>query len=545
MIGKIGDLTAMTNEELLDWTMNKAARVGQGKSSNIFGSNQGRDELLRRLSAAPQVQGEQLAQQFHEIYERLAELAGYKTRKESAKPWAEVPGKNKSLMIAVCEEILASHGLREQGYKQASTAEPIAEAAAAAPSVAQAKCPKCGAPMDQKTWERGDRNAVCVNLHVFPICHVADFAQFFSSPSASQDSKPSCHICGEGMDKGFICGKCGAHTGVAQAAPAVLSERVSSPRSAEAEHAVSTLDCICNGNWRQIVNESESQIGKLFTDSKGRRFRFFGIVHGSDDYYYGMYSKVEGMRLLSCVSDLTGWDFNILDEELGAALPGQPSPAPGLQSCKPNSIMKQVMWCDTHNRSYSECKNELESGSFQPSEGLEQELRASLSALIARIENAGIEDFCPSEMESARNLLARHFSGGKGAKCARCNQPAGQFVRHCHQCGAPLCDHVCEEWHLEKACKPALSGSAVEEPQAKNYYEAADGRRQCLIASHKTGCKCFEDAPEPLCANPECGHGKRSHKFENTQRGDICRNCRCNQWLEPEPAPARKEESAE
>jgi len=57
--------------------------------------------------------------------------------------------------------------------------------------------------------------------------------QFFSSPSAPQASKPSCHICGEGMDKGFICGKCGAHTGVAQAAPAGLEEAVSSPRSAQ------------------------------------------------------------------------------------------------------------------------------------------------------------------------------------------------------------------------------------------------------------------------------------------------------------------------
>lgn len=54
----------------------------------------------------------------------------------------------------------------------------------AAPSGAQARCPKCGAPMDQKTWESEDRNAVCVNLHVFPICHVADFAQFFSSQAA-------------------------------------------------------------------------------------------------------------------------------------------------------------------------------------------------------------------------------------------------------------------------------------------------------------------------------------------------------------------------
>jgi Restriction alleviation protein Lar len=51
---------------------------------------------------------EQLAQQFHEAYERLAPSFGYETRKASAKPWAEVPENNRKLMIAVCAEILAS-----------------------------------------------------------------------------------------------------------------------------------------------------------------------------------------------------------------------------------------------------------------------------------------------------------------------------------------------------------------------------------------------------------------------------------------------------
>ena len=49
---------------------------------------------------------EQLAQRFHETYERLAPDFDYKTREASAKPWAEVPENNRSLMIAVCEEIL-------------------------------------------------------------------------------------------------------------------------------------------------------------------------------------------------------------------------------------------------------------------------------------------------------------------------------------------------------------------------------------------------------------------------------------------------------
>lgn len=51
-------------------------------------------------------QARELAQRFHETYERLAPSFGYETRKESAKPWSEVPDQNKRLMIAVCAEIL-------------------------------------------------------------------------------------------------------------------------------------------------------------------------------------------------------------------------------------------------------------------------------------------------------------------------------------------------------------------------------------------------------------------------------------------------------
>ncbi|MDQ2785771.1 MAG: hypothetical protein M3Y58_12300 [Chloroflexota bacterium] len=48
---------------------------------------------------------EEIAQQFHEAYERLAPDYGYKTREASAKPWAEVPEQNKRLMIAVAAEV--------------------------------------------------------------------------------------------------------------------------------------------------------------------------------------------------------------------------------------------------------------------------------------------------------------------------------------------------------------------------------------------------------------------------------------------------------
>jgi hypothetical protein len=50
--------------------------------------------------------GEALARFFHQTYEELAPSFGYETRKDSAKPWAEVPEKNRRLMIAVCSRVI-------------------------------------------------------------------------------------------------------------------------------------------------------------------------------------------------------------------------------------------------------------------------------------------------------------------------------------------------------------------------------------------------------------------------------------------------------
>lgn len=49
----------------------------------------------------------EIAQQFHETYERLAPAFGYQTREDSAKPWADVPQRNQDLMIAVARELRA------------------------------------------------------------------------------------------------------------------------------------------------------------------------------------------------------------------------------------------------------------------------------------------------------------------------------------------------------------------------------------------------------------------------------------------------------
>lgn len=49
---------------------------------------------------------EEIARAFHEEYERRAPQHGYKTRKESAVPWEQVPSENRSLMRATVSALL-------------------------------------------------------------------------------------------------------------------------------------------------------------------------------------------------------------------------------------------------------------------------------------------------------------------------------------------------------------------------------------------------------------------------------------------------------
>ena len=72
-------------------------------------------------------------------------------------------------------------------------------------------------------------------------------------------------------------------------------------------------DCICKGNWRLIVAECEHLLDQRFVDERGDEFIFYGIVHGSDDYYYGM-AGVSGHRLLSCVGSLETYGFQLIEE---------------------------------------------------------------------------------------------------------------------------------------------------------------------------------------------------------------------------------------
>lgn len=79
--------------------------------TNLFDYGQAKEMiryLIDGMPAAPAPSPEELAREFHETYERLAPEFGHETRKESAKPWSEVPEKNKRLMIAVCAALLRS-----------------------------------------------------------------------------------------------------------------------------------------------------------------------------------------------------------------------------------------------------------------------------------------------------------------------------------------------------------------------------------------------------------------------------------------------------
>ncbi len=59
-----------------------------------------------KSTAMPGYTPESLAEKFHALYEDFATDCGYKTRDESAVPWADVPDKNKKLMVRVCRAIL-------------------------------------------------------------------------------------------------------------------------------------------------------------------------------------------------------------------------------------------------------------------------------------------------------------------------------------------------------------------------------------------------------------------------------------------------------
>ena len=59
------------------------------------------------LSAAGLTTSERIARAFHEAYEQIAPELRYTTRRQSAKPWEQVPACNRELMMRTVDQLLA------------------------------------------------------------------------------------------------------------------------------------------------------------------------------------------------------------------------------------------------------------------------------------------------------------------------------------------------------------------------------------------------------------------------------------------------------
>lgn len=76
-------------------------------------------------------------------------------------------------------------------------------------------------------------------------------------------------------------------------------------------------------NWKLLTDEYYELIGRVYReDRSGEDFRFFGLVYGSDDLYYGMHGiDGAGMRLLSCVGNIEAFGFTLLDDFVETVCP--------------------------------------------------------------------------------------------------------------------------------------------------------------------------------------------------------------------------------
>ena len=91
--------------DLREWVENQIAEYRNTQLEEIFGKTDHLKALDIILALEEELEPNALAKKFHEAYERLAPSFQYKTRKETAVSWDDLPINNKALMIAVCREI--------------------------------------------------------------------------------------------------------------------------------------------------------------------------------------------------------------------------------------------------------------------------------------------------------------------------------------------------------------------------------------------------------------------------------------------------------
>jgi len=76
---------------------------------------------------------------------------------------------------------------------------------------------------------------------------------------------------------------------------------------------MSSPNCICDGNLSKIIHDTNHLFDRKFK-YRDVIYTFIGITYASDDLYYLMWNKDEGIRLLSCVGAIEGFGFELIDE---------------------------------------------------------------------------------------------------------------------------------------------------------------------------------------------------------------------------------------
>ncbi len=71
-------------------------------------------------------------------------------------------------------------------------------------------------------------------------------------------------------------------------------------------------ECICEGNWRDIIKEYEHLFGKRFKRND-EIYTLCGILWGIDDFYYVMSDENAKMRFSTCVTSLEEMDYIQID----------------------------------------------------------------------------------------------------------------------------------------------------------------------------------------------------------------------------------------
>lgn len=76
---------------------------------------------------------------------------------------------------------------------------------------------------------------------------------------------------------------------------------------------MSAPECICSGNWRAIIEESEPLFERTFVNAEGDHCKFFGVLWACDDFYYAMWdAKQQKFHLLTCVGAIEQQGFKLL-----------------------------------------------------------------------------------------------------------------------------------------------------------------------------------------------------------------------------------------